>query len=167
MISQPQLSNDTYIMMNGRIVVIFSNQTSDFRLWFQYQTGMFGITVYQLKVENAYKYVITKALQDTKKIRQISRDIWQKSVCLIIYKYFLVSSPVCFLMVLETGNFLNYSVDLFLDWAANFDSEGVAMDTLDAAAVGWVDPSATAVASATDDFDPGFADFTDISKFEK
>ena len=37
------------------------------------------------------------------------------------------------------------------------------MDTLDAAAVGWVDSSATSVVEVTDE--AGFADFTDITKF--
>ena len=50
-----------------------------------------------------------------------------------------------------------------VEWTANFDSEGVAMDTLDAAAVGWVDSSATSVVEVTDE--AGFADFTDITKF--
>ncbi len=50
----------------------------------------------------------------------------------------------------------------FVDWSANFDSDGVAMDTLDAASVGWVDPSATSVVDVKDE--AGFADFTDISK---
>ena len=39
------------------------------------------------------------------------------------------------------------------------------MDTLDAAAVGWVTSDATATVPVEDE--SGFADFTDLSKFER
>ena len=39
------------------------------------------------------------------------------------------------------------------------------MDTLDAAAVGWVSPDATITVRVEDE--AGFADFTDITKFER
>ena len=39
------------------------------------------------------------------------------------------------------------------------------MDTLDAVAVGWVTPEATTTVGIEDE--AGFADFTDISKFER
>ena len=54
-------------------------------------------------------------------------------------------------------------LDVFLEWTASFETEGVAMDTFDAAAVGWVNPDATAAVVIEDE--TGFADFTDISKF--
>ena len=50
-----------------------------------------------------------------------------------------------------------------LEWTATFEGEAVAMDTLDAAAVGWVDAGATSVVDVADE--KGFADFTDITKF--
>jgi len=49
------------------------------------------------------------------------------------------------------------------DWTANFESSP-AMDTQDAPAVGWVTPEATTTVRIEDE--AGFADFTDISKFE-
>eukprot|EP00795_Rhopilema_esculentum_P005269 gene5269-418_t len=49
------------------------------------------------------------------------------------------------------------------EWTATFEGEAVAMDTLDAAAVGWVDSEATSVVDVADE--QGFADFTDITKF--
>ena len=58
----------------------------------------------------------------------------------------------------------NIQLISFSDWTANFDS-GAAMDTLDAAAVGWVSPDATITVGVEDE--AGFADFTDISKFER
>ncbi|XP_065065756.1 serine/threonine-protein phosphatase 6 regulatory subunit 3-like isoform X2 [Rhopilema esculentum] len=66
-------------------------------------------------------------------------------------------------MDIEARYFASTLLQSLLEWTATFEGEAVAMDTLDAAAVGWVDSEATSVVDVADE--QGFADFTDITKF--